>query len=181
MTQPTPGPSATAAPAIATVRPSPTQAPTPAAPVVLASTIYPDRITVPAGPTSFVPARVPWDGVQSLGSASTTMDHARAPGVSLVFLAMTDTALDADGFAAHMEGRMRAWHGCTRADGRQTFVAGALRGVVFSQRCAGEAFVRAVLVGDGRALFAFTYAGTDAAAASAGLMDFLGGTEWIDG
>jgi len=124
---------------------------------------------------------VQWDGAQSLGTASLTLDHARAPGAGLVFLAMTDTDLDVDGFAAHMEDRMRAWHGCTKAAGRQSFDAGELRGVGFIQQCAGEGFVRAVLVGKGHALFAFTNAGMDPNAALGGLIDFLAGAEWTGG
>src|SRR4029079_1197893 len=177
--RPTPPPSPIAAPANATVAPTPAQSPSAAGPVVLASTHYPYRITVPTGPTTFAPARVPWDGAQALSTASLTLDHARAPGVGLVFLAMTDTALDVDAFAAHMEARMRSWHGCTPAAGRQSFDVGKLRGVGFTQRCAGEGFVRAVLVGKGHALFAFTSAGLDATAALEGLTDFLGGAEWI--
>src|SRR4051812_39438720 len=74
-------PSSTTRPSVApapppTVPAPPTAAPTPTGPEVLASNLSPYRITVPAGPTTFIPAPAPWDGVQILGTDTRVVDRA---------------------------------------------------------------------------------------------------------
>ena len=176
-TEPTPTAEPTPAP---TAKPTPV--PTVAGPVVLASTIYPYRITVPSGSTSFVPSRVPWDGAQKLSLDSRETDRARALGLA-VWMAMTDTTDDVDAVADLYEGKFRSWHGCRPATGRQQFDAGELKGVAWIHSCANgaQAFARAVVVGDGHALVAYAQGSTDMSEALSRLVELFGGLEWTDG
>ena len=189
----TPAPSTAPTPTVAPVRssvptPAPTAASTPApspvpsaaGPVVIESTLYPYRLTVPAGPTSFVAAHVPWDGIQKLSSDSRETDHVRAPGVGLVWIVMTDTTETIEKIGPDIEAKFRSWHGCGPASSRREFSVGELSGVAFAHTCGAGAdpWVRAVVVGQGRALVAMTSGGTDSSAALDRLVELFGGLEW---
>jgi hypothetical protein len=173
--------STTSAPAAAATESSSPSAPaSPSGPTVLESGVYPYRITVPEGTASIVPTRVEWDGVQKIRRDSRSVDLARTPDGSAVFIVMTDTTLDADGYAAEMAEKQRTWNGCGEPTGLTPFEAGGHSGVAFIQSCGGgaEVFSRAVVVGDGKALFAFGD-GRDAGALDQ-LIAFLGGLEFTE-
>jgi hypothetical protein len=175
--------SLSAAPTLApTTAPTNTATPrsTESGPTVLASILYPYRISVPSGPTSFVPAPAPWDGQQVLGTDTRLADRARVPGVGAVWLAMTDTADPLDAVARDIEAKFRRWHGCKPATGRRSFAHGELEGVAWVHSC-GETYVRAVVVGDGHVLVAYAPAGTDANAAVEHLVALFDGLEWTSG
>jgi hypothetical protein len=152
-----------------------------AGPGVIESAVYPYRITVPGGPVQFVPTRVEWDGQQKIRRDSRSVDLARLPGGPAAFLVMTDTPLDVDAYAADMAEKQRTWNGCAEPTASQTFEAGGRPGLAFIQSCGGgaEVFSRAVIVGDGQALFAFSD-GRDGPAALDALISFLEGIEFTE-
>ena len=168
---------------------APTTAPTPAStpvstpvpsdagPVVLISTLYPYRLTVPSGPTNFVPAPVSWDGVRRLGTDTLMADVARVPGAGTVWLAMIDTDRSVDDVATDIEAKFRRWHGCKLATDQREFGVGALNGVAFVHTC-GEWFARAVVVGNGHMLVAFSPTGIIPTERRDQLIELLGGLEW---
>ena len=173
----------TATPAATPVpSPSPSASSPAAGPVVYTSALYPYRITIdaPPGSTTFNAARVPWDGLQKVNLDSSMTDRARAPGVELVWLAMTETKLGLDAWAAQLEPKLRAWHGCDVGADRHSFSIGDLKAVGFTQQCSGNhtALARVLVVGHGHAMLAFADGGVNAAAKLDALIVFLRGLEW---
>ena len=171
---PTPTPVATP-----TVAPTPkrTVAPTQAGPVVMTSTLYPYRLTVPKGPTSFHAAVAPWDGRQAFSTDSRTTDGIRVPGATAISIAMIDTPKDFEAFAKDVEAVLRAGHGCAAGTGKTSFTAAGIEGIAFMQSCASGRmhFVRAIMAGNGHGLVAYSDGGT-----IDDLVRVLGGIEFVD-
>ena len=157
------------------------QSPSASGPTVVESGVYPYRITVATGPVTFVPTRVAWDGEQKIRRDSRAVDLVRLSGGPAMWLVMTDTSLDAEAYAADIAEKQRTWNGCAESTGRQPFQAGGRAGVAFIQSCGAgaEVFARAVVVGDGQALFAFSD-GRSGAAAVAALISFLQAIEFTE-
>ena len=178
-TAPTRTAAATATPTAAPTR-SPTARPSNAGPVVLTSTMYPYRLTVPSGPTSFVSAKAPWDGVQKFSSDTIMADRARVPGVGAVWLGMTDTTDPITTVAPDIEAKFSSWHGCKPPTARRVFTVGELDGVAFVHGCGpgNDTWMRAVIVGKGHMLVAFANVGNDPQGALDRLIEMFGGLEW---
>jgi hypothetical protein len=157
--------------------------PTAAGPLVLESTTYPYRITLPGPDGLLASAPVPWDGTQVLIRGGRHLDVGRADAGSGFFLVMSPTPEDdLQGFLDELVEKYASWHACTPPTAVREFSAGEMPGVTYQQACAGgrEQFARAIVVGEGHGILVFTEAGASGGVKQDELIAFLQGLEWTE-
>ncbi|MBA2718528.1 MAG: hypothetical protein H0U52_04665 [Chloroflexi bacterium] len=154
--------------------------PTDSGPVRFASTQYPYALTLPATMLTrrWAAAQRVWDGVQRFDMLGPLLDRVGVPDGGLYLIGGAAPS-GLQEFTDRGVAKTNLHHDCTKPTGERSVKVGAVRGVAFSQDCAGQFLVRVTLVREEQGVIAFILANAAAETrALDDLIELLAGLEW---